>query len=485
MAKSGNFTARRTVVVCIIVAIIVIAPFLSVFLTGVCLPSVYDDTYYGALPVLYDRLKNTEGKKVIALGNSAVAFGVDSALAESLLEKGGLDYSFCNFGLYGALGTKMMCELAFDYIDEGDIVVLAPELLAQSLSLYFSAEHAWYALDGDMSMFSHFSSETKRSLVGGFFSYTAKKFALFDRGKKAAPSGVYARASFDKHGDLKNFARPYNIMDGGVGGSVRLDEDLFGDEFVEYVNDYARSVRDRGARIYFAFSPMNAYAMSESDLARADEFYGAVQDKLDFDILGDLSSSVMEGEWFYDSDYHLNESGMTVYTVGLVNGIKNALGNTTKTECVMPEKPIAPDPDIEGEGDNTHAGMFVYERDGNYYDIVGLTDAGKKAQELIVPYRVDGLFVKSIAPEVFSGNAILRSVTVQKNIRRLSDGCFDGCSALEKIILLHDDPTDIGVGYGLLDGTPASCVVCVPASALGMFENNYFWGKYAARLESI
>ena len=77
-------------------------------------PKQYTQTYYGALSVLYSQLKETDSKKIVIIGNSNVAFGVDSALAEELLKDAGIDYSVRNFGLYGALGTKMMCELAYD-----------------------------------------------------------------------------------------------------------------------------------------------------------------------------------------------------------------------------------------------------------------------------------------------------------------------------------------------------------------------------------
>lgn len=482
IGKKNN--ALRAVALCVAVVIIVIAPFFAVFLTGVLLPPVYSDTYYGALPLLYERLEAASGKKIVTIGNSSVAFGVDSALAERLLGEAGLDYSVCNFGLYGALGTRMMCELARDSIDKDDIVILSPELVPQSLSLYFSAEEAWYALDGNMKMFDRFPSDLKRSLVGGFFAYAADKLEMNRSGKKAEPSGIYARASFDDRGDLKNYDRPYNIMDGGANvGAIKLDAELFAGEFVDYLNSYARDMTKRGATVYYSFAPMNLYALSADDAARADEFYDAVVEKLDFDVINDINDCIMDGEWFYDSDFHLNESGMTVNTVRLVNDIKNALGNTTKTDFALPDKPKAPEPDVEGEGDNTHADMFEYRLDGSYYTVVGLTDAGRAATELTIPYQVDGIYVKAFLPFVFFDNKNIRSVTIQPNIHALPNGSFIGCDRLEKIILEHAEPADISVGYELLDGVPDGCKVCVPQGSLSKFANNYFWGRYARRLQ--
>lgn len=480
--------SKRLIVIvlsCLFVLLAVAAPFLSVFITGICLPAQYDQTYYGELAPMFCKLKNTKGKKIVVLGNSNVAFGVDSALAELLLTEAGEEYSVCNFGLYGAIGTRMMCELASDYINSGDIVVFTPELYKQSLSMYFSAEEAWYALDNDLSMFRHLSGESKNALAGNYFGYTSKKLALYRSGEKAEPSGIYAKSSFDENGDLKNYPRPNNIMPNGVdiNNPVIFEKEIFSEDFVGYINEYAEALSERGAHMYYSFAPMNAYSMSAEQIAGVNGFYETVNGLFDFDVISKPEDYVMEGEWFYDSNFHLNESGMTLRTVRLVDDIKNQLGNTTKTNIVLPAKPVIPDPDIAGEGDNTDAAMFEYRLDGSYYTVIGLTDEGKREEELTIPYQVDGIYVKAFLPLVFFDNKNIKAVTVQDNIHTLSNGSFLGCAQLEKIILKHSEPAEIAVGYELLGGAPQDCKILVPEEALSKFENNYFWGKYARQLQ--
>lgn len=169
-----------------------------------------------------------------------------------------------------------------------------------------------------------------------------------------------------------------------------------------------------------------------------------------------------------------------VRTVQLVNDLKNQLGNTTKTEYALPQKPVKPQKDIEGEGDNRCAQYFTYQRDGNYYVITGLTREGAQKKELIVPYQVNGLYVKSFAASVFSGNDIIESVTIQENIRSVSDNSFKGCANLKKIVLKHAEPSQITVGYGLLNGT--SSAICVSELSVSAFKNNYFWGHYTENI---
>ncbi len=464
------------------VLFVVIIPFILVFLAGVLTQPQYGETFYAQMPIMYRRLTETEGKKIVIIGNSSVAFGVHSALCEELLQSGGEDYTVCNFGLYGALGTKMMMELAKDHLQEGDIVVFAPELASQTLSNYFSAKEAWYALDGDMGLVWQFHGTDLETLIGNFPGYVAQKVKLWLSGQAAQPSGIYARASFDERGDLLNAEREYNIMPDGVDANnpILLDETLFSADFIAYVNDYYLGVRAKGVRMYYAYPPMNAAAISEEELAKADALDSFIRESFDFPIMSDISSRIMEKEYFYDSNFHLNQSGMIHNTVNLVNDLKNQLGNSSKTAIVLPEQPIAPDASIVGEGDNSCADCFNYTRDGNYYIIDGLTEAGLEKSVLIVPYQVNGLYVKGFTASVFAGNITIEEITLQENITSVSNNSFNGCKRLKKVILTHQDPSGLSVGYEFLNETSAK--VYVPKAQLSAFINDYFWGYYAQRI---
>ena len=473
----------RTIILSVLtVFVCCVTPFLTIFLTGVLLPAQYTETWYGAFAPMYEKLTSAQGKKIIIVGNSNIPFGVDSALAEELLRAGGLDYTVCNFGLYGSLGTKMMAELALSEVDEGDIVILIPETAAQPMSTYFSAQEAWYALDGDMSAFFAFGGDEQGALAGAYAGYVSEKLKYADSGQPAQGSGVYASASFDANCDLKNYSRPQNAMPEGYDANnpVAFESSLVSPSFVLYVNDYAGRVARRGGQAWYSFCPVNELAVQGD----AQAFYALLADSLDTPVISDIGDYIMEKEWFYDSNFHLNSSGMTVRTVQLVNDVKNQLGNTTKTECELPNKPAIPQEGVEGEGDNSCAQYFTYELNDGYYTVTGLTEEGKSQTELVLPYQVDGIYIDAFNADVFAGNTVIESITIQDNISVLSDGSFDGCTSLREIYLAHDDPADISVGYGLFNGTSAWCNVYVPESAVSLFTNNYFWGRYAERLRS-
>ena len=73
------------------------AIFLALLLTGLvpCIligvdkaaGNVYEDTYYGQLPAMANKAYQAEGKKLLVIGTSSVAFGLDSALLQDLLQE--------------------------------------------------------------------------------------------------------------------------------------------------------------------------------------------------------------------------------------------------------------------------------------------------------------------------------------------------------------------------------------------------------------
>lgn len=481
MTKNTNRTTtiRTCILSCVFVFFIIFTPFAVIMEITLCKSAVYGQTFYGELACMYDNLQASKTKKIVIVGNSAVAFGVNSALAEKLLNDGGIDCEVCNFGLYGAIGTRAMVELCSSMVNDGDIVILSPELASQPLSNYFSAEEVWRALDSDPSMFWQFSSESKKSLVGGFFGYASDKFS----GEEKSGSGIYSSSSFDANCDLTNYERNNSIMQGGVDSNnpIELSNELINMQTVSVINEWADELAERGAIVYYSFSPMNSVAVVEKDMTvEALEYYFA--SNLSCKLLGSVSSAVMESGWFYDSNFHLNSSGAIYNTVRIVNDIKTALGVTSKTDFALPDMPAIPDSTIEGEGENTDSDCFTYELRGSRYYVTGLTESGKSKSELVIPYQVDGVYISGFDSDVFKNDTVIEKITIQSNISTLSDNSFYGCSRLEEVVLCHDKPSDVSVGYYLLDGANSNCRIGVKAESLSAFKNDYFWSKYAKRL---
>ena len=117
------------------IAIVLLAalPAVLVGAVGFGIPDQFEKTFLGEFDDKVERLYEAEGEKIVIIGGSSVAFGVDAELLSEVLGK-----PVVNFGLYATLGTKLMLDLSREYINEGDIIVLAHETDAQTYSLFFA-----------------------------------------------------------------------------------------------------------------------------------------------------------------------------------------------------------------------------------------------------------------------------------------------------------------------------------------------------------
>ena len=452
----------------------------SVFWT----PPRYDETYYGQLAHMVDRLKNTGGKKIVFVGNSAMAFGIRPDLIDREIP----GYTGVVFGLYGAIGTKAMINLSKAGISEGDIVVFAPEQYAPSLSLGFSGSEMWFAADADYSLIDYLPREDRTKMTKAFVSYAQNKFVYTAKDAKPGTDGVYMQSSFDDSDGNEvgymTYDRPYNVMPFGYDANavISYDTGIFGDGFIEYVNDYAAYIRSVGAEIYYGFAPANRLGLDDGTTGETlEEFYRYLSGRLDMEIMGHPSDYVMDHEWFYDSNLHMNSSGMYAYTRQLVEDLKAVLMLSAETEIDLPEKPeIPPDGEPE-EGDDADIGCFTYksvtdETQGTEVAVItGLTDEGRAKNELTVPAAYGGRRVILFETNTFKNNTVLSRVVIPDSVKMIYDGSFAGCTRLQELRLKHKTPC--GVGTDLFAGT-RGFRIGVPSAALDLFTTHYNWGAY-------
>ncbi len=446
---------------------------------GFLTPSQYGQTFLGELSDKYERLYSIEEPKIILIGGSSVAFGYNTELLEKHL-----GMPVVNFGLYATLGTKIMLDLAADSFKEGDIVVLAPEMDAQTLSLYFNGEAMWQAADSDFSMLSHVKYDNYGSMLGTFWGYTKNKLR-FAMTEAPDPDGVYNEASFNQFGDIV-YERPYNIMtlDYDPGQIISLDPSILDGEFVDYVNDYIGKAKDKGASVYFTYSPINRLALDPNTTDDSLwEFYDHLSRTLDCEVITNIHDCIMDAGYFYDTNFHLNDSGVIVRTASLIKDLRRALGITTPVYIEIPPIPEKPEIDIL-DPDNPEASLdadcFIYEEYGNGLAIIGVSEKGKTATELTVPAFYEGKQVMAIGEYAFREATSLKRLTINRNISYIYNKAFAGCVTLSTVRINSTGDDILVSNEHLMDETASSLQFSVSSENFTSFIGNYFWVPYAS-----
>lgn len=454
----------------------------------------YEKTYLGAFDEKYQRLYETEHKKIVFIGGSSLPFGLRSDLIEE--ELGG-EYEVINFGLYATLGTKFMMDMAKDAIKEGDIVILAPELNAQTYSLYFNPEAALQATGERPTMRFRLPLKDQISMAYSYVSYGIEQIKYAANDNAPDPIGVYRADSLNEWGDIC-VSLPNNIMNNGYDSNmeVTVGETLLDEEFFAYVNDYAEDVEDEGAKFYFNYSPVNVLAMKSSKAARS-EFEAALNEMLDCELLGTIEDYMIDERYFYDTNFHLNSDGAIYFSDLLARSLKGVLGwETTSSIQVPPPPPLESDVVVEvlnegvafedylGEPNVDYVDVFEYAQTGATYKIVGVKDEYISITEVILPSVYNGKNVTAVDSEAFYGCAMLEYIHVGTTYKSLAASAFSGCASLKGVYLYKTDGNQLTPpAQGLLDGAPDGIKLYIPEGS--NYTSGYTWVNYIDFFETF
>lgn len=426
-------TVRRIVATALAV---ILAEQVFFLICGFGLPVQFGDTFMGELKSKYERLKETSGKRIVLVGGSGVAFDCDSALMDDFFPS----YEIVNFGMYAGLGTKAVMDLSENYIHEGDIVILSPEQSEQTFSDYFNGEYMWQAADGAFGMLRNLKSENFEAMLGNFPRFALEKLNYVMKGQKPQTDSIYQKKSFNTYGDIELDTCRENILPNGydVNQKVRFTEDVVQPEFMDYMNDWAKRLEKKGAVVWYRYCPVNKLSVEDmDDLAAYDVF---LRQKLDFPVIGNPENSLMEAEWFFDTNFHLNQPGKEVNTVQLIRDMKAMLGDDRAVTVELPEKPHRTWGDVSAET-----------------RIWTAKDS-----------------------ETYQGE---ETIAIPENVTQIEDYAFSNCAGLKQIVLEQKDPSKCIVGQHLLDGTGAE--ILVPQMSVDSYKRNYFWSVYAGRIGKV
>ena len=426
-------TVRRIVATALAV---ILAEQVFFLICGFGLPVQFGDTFMGELKSKYERLKETSGKRIVLVGGSGVAFDCDSALMDDFFPS----YEIVNFGMYAGLGTKAVMDLSENYIHEGDIVILSPEQSEQTFSDYFNGEYMWQAADGAFGMLRDLKSENFEAMLGNFPRFALEKLNYVMKGQKPQTDSIYQKKSFNTYGDIELDTCRENILPNGydVNQKVRFTEDVVQPEFMDYMNDWAKRLEKKGAVVWYRYCPVNKLSVEDmDDLAAYDVF---LRQKLDFPVIGNPKNSLMEAEWFFDTNFHLNQPGKEVNTVQLIRDMKAMLGDDRAVTVELPEKPHR--------------------------------TRGEVSAETRIWTAKDS--------ETYQGE---ETIVIPENVTQIEDYAFSNCAGLKQIVLEQKDPSKCIVGQHLLDGTGAE--ILVPQMSVDSYKRNYFWSVYAGRIGEV
>jgi len=275
----------------------------------------FADTYESVIQRKYEKLKSIEGPKIVIIGGSNAAFGIDAPLMEQ--ETG---YPVANMGMHAGFGKLFMTEVAKDHIGEGDIVILAYEYRVNSddFEELGDVELIMTGIDNKLEMYRAIPLKSLPLILGNVLPHLQHKLH-----KDYTETGIYSSASFDEQGNLilkrEKVIMDYDNPEGSVQGWRMSNPD----DKQEYLKKFREFVEGRGASVYFS-APVLLDKAYVGTIEQLHTYTAELVAATGIPSISDPEDYLFPLEDMFDTVYHCNENGERRRTELLINDLREA-----------------------------------------------------------------------------------------------------------------------------------------------------------------
>ena len=266
-----------------------------------------------------DRLMLCAGqKKLLFFGGCSMCFGLRSDLVAEAFE----EYTVLDVGVIGSTPASIQLDILSKYVEPGDVLVHAPEEQSryQLMDGWEGESRMFLMLEGNYDLLAL----ADVSGIEGFF----EAFCAFNRGRATIPAGSYSDhlTCYNAYGDYI-VERPMRQEDASWHTNDTYDLSFVNETSVAALCGYYDQFREKGAAVLFSFAPHNYDSLSGSCTSR--KLWNTYESRLR-DLLGERGYPVISkaedylysGRYFYDTDYHLNDTGAVMRTQQLIRDLQ-------------------------------------------------------------------------------------------------------------------------------------------------------------------
>jgi hypothetical protein len=270
-------------------------------------------------------LINTKSPRIIFVGGSNIAFGLNSELIENELK-----LPVINFGLHGTFGLKTSLNIVEEYVRKGDIIVLIPEYS------YFDISENMYGSD---------------DILADFIEINPANIQYIDRHKwvnlplialnilerkierqltllfvDSLSRGVYARSSFNSSGDAIGHLgyaslNPSDILDyDALPKALGLRTDSF-----QILEEFQQKMINKGGVVLFDFPSFRMQNCKTTGLKKLKNFLLTFKAHTTIPILSTPYDRCYPDNYFFNTEYHLNAMGRLLRTQQVIKSLSLAL----------------------------------------------------------------------------------------------------------------------------------------------------------------
>ena len=284
------------------------------YVNAVIAPRYFTNPGWGS-SIKYKRLVTAPGKRLIVISGSSTAFGLQSPLLSELMDN---EYSVVNYGTHAGACALFFLEFTSNQIRDGDIVVMAPEPVwdSQQGANWLDAL-TFQLIEGAYDAFRQVDIRNYTNVFASFAEYNST------RRKMSAVSYNDYIPDVNVYGDiLTNQANhPENYTAGGQWVSFN---DIMNSAYAARLNRVNDKIRSGGGRLYLSCSPVNRNALRERGDTEAKQmaYINNIIRLVDFPVISIPGDYIFPGNYFSDTDHHLNSVHSADRSIQLAKDLK-------------------------------------------------------------------------------------------------------------------------------------------------------------------
>lgn len=297
----------------------------------------FDDTHYMAAMIdKHKRLESLSPPRLIFIGGSNLAFGIDSQRIEKEI-----GIPTVNMSLHASLGMPFMLNEIEPSIKKGDVIIMSFEYSTDHLlkgdkdfqrhtvqmfpkaQLFLESTFAWPSSVRPIVGYMASLIETIETCVEQIQQTAAhgRRTQAAENTQDNKNKSPYRRGAFSEHGDV------IAHLDLEPAKELPIVRQIGSRDYVAFIrriNRFAETAKSRGASVYFMFPP---YPLSEfmPNQREIRKYQDACIAKLNIEILNTPEMFAFPDNYFHDTVYHLRKAGRDLRTSMTLELLKKKL----------------------------------------------------------------------------------------------------------------------------------------------------------------
>lgn len=254
-------------------------------------------------------LKNSLSPRIIFIGGSNLSFGLNSQTVKDSLRLNPI-----NTAIHASIGLQHMMDNTIQYVNEGDIVVIAPEYS------HFFGRFVYGGEELLRTIVDVKYAPLKTNQIKNIYKYLPK-LAL----SKINPLGyidtresdVYSVNSFNEYGDVYTH---WGLEQRKIVTSLGIDDD-YNPNTIRLINDFRIELKKKNASLYITYPSFQASSF-DNNIKQIKKVENELINS-GFELLGYPERYRMNDSLMFNTPYHLSKEGVDLRTQLLIEDIKN------------------------------------------------------------------------------------------------------------------------------------------------------------------